>query len=317
MRYLTAGESHGRYICGILEGLPYGIEIDRRYISKCLKKRKELPGRGERAQSEDDRFEIISGLYKGKTTGMPVCIIIENKKRERYKDIYIPLHGEYFGALKYGHRYYSVARERLSQRETAIRVALFSFTRKMIEDLGIRISSKVLSCQGIDKKEEFKRIIDSFQKEGNSFGGVFEVRIKNLIPGIGGFSQGYERLQAKLSSILYSIGSIKGVEFGAGFSSQNYSSIDFLKDPSLLGGIEGGVSRGDDIVIRCATRPLAGIKKVDPTIISDITSVFAAAYICEFLVSYIIADEIMRKFGSDIFAKIKEDYIKWQKETQR
>lgn len=313
MNYLTAGESHGKYICGIIEGLPYGISISMEYIAENLRKRRLIAGRGKRLKIEDDKFEIISGLYKGKTTGMPLCILIENKKKNRYKDIYVPLHGEYFGAFKYGHKYYSVVRERLSQRETAIRVALFSFTRKMIEELGVVIKSKVLSCNGVNNPQEFEKIINKFRKEGNSFGGVFEIRIKNLIPGIGGFSQGFERLQSRLSSIIFSIGSIKGIEFGAGFSSEKYNSIDFLRNPSLLGGIEGGVSRGDDIVIRCATRPLAAVKKVEPKSMSDVTSVFAAAYISEFLVSYIIADEIIKKFGSDVFEDIKEGYKRWRK----
>ena len=312
MRYLTAGESHGRFLCGILEGLPYGIKVSRDYIARNLRKRREMPGRSERLKSEDDRFEIISGMYKSKTTGMPLCILIENRKRERYKDRYVPLHGEYFGALKYGHRYYSVARERLSQRETAVRVALFSFTRKMVEDLGVKIESKVLRCNGVDNPKDFEGLIRRFKEEGNSFGGVFEVRIKNLVPGIGGFSQGFERLQSKISSIIYSIGSIKGVEFGAGFSSDRYTSVDFFKNPSLLGGIEGGVSRGDDIVVRCVTRPLAGVKRISPESVSDVTSVFAAAYISEFLLSYVIADEIMKKFGSDEFERIKEGYFKWR-----
>lgn len=312
MLYLTAGESHGKYLCGILEGLPSGIEIDEKYIANNLKKRREVMGRSERQKIEEDRFEIISGLYNGKTTGMPVGIIIENKKKKRYPDNYIPLHGEYFASIKYKNNSYSVFRERLSQRETAIRVALFSFTRKMLEELEIQIKSDVLSCFGTYEKEKFKDIIDNFKKEGESFGGVFEIKITNLIPGIGGFSQGEERLQAKISKILFSIGSIKGVEFGAGFSSQKYKTSDFIEDQTLLGGIEGGISRGDDIIIRCVTRPLSAIKKIYKDSVSDVTSVFAAAYISEFLVSYVIAEEIIKKFGSDVFDEIKKSYKSWK-----
>lgn len=313
MIYLTAGESHGRYLCGIIDGIPSGIEIDEKYIKDNLKKRREVLGRSERQKVEIDKFEIISGLYKGKTTGMPIGIIIENKKRERYPDKYIPLHGEYFAAIKYKNKYYSVYRERLSQRETAIRIALFSFTRKMTEDLGIEIKSEVITCFNSRKKESFPKIIENFKKDEESFGGIFEIKIKNLSPGIGGFSQGEDRLQSKISKILFSIGSIKGIEFGAGFSSIKYKSTDFNKKPSLLGGIEGGISRGDDILIRCVTRPLSAVKKIDKDSTSDITSVFAAAYISEFLVSYIIADEIIKKFGSDVFDDIKINYKNFKK----
>ncbi len=315
MNFLTAGESHSKHIIGILNGFPSGVEIDEEYIAKNLKKRREVAGRSIRQNIEKDRFEIVSGISKGKTTGMPVGIIIENKTNTRYPNTFIPLHGEKYAAFKYSNKDYSSYRERLSQRETAIRVALFSFPKKMIEDLGIEITSEVLSCFGEKRKEAFGEIIKKFADEGDSFGGVFEVRVKKIIPGIGGFSQGTERLQAKISNMLFSIGSIKGVEFGAGFGIEKYTTTELLKNPHLLGGIEGGVSRGDDIIIRCATRPLAATKKVSPQTTSDITSVFAAAFIAEFLVSYVIADEIISKFGCDVFDDIKEIYAKYMKDV--
>ncbi|MCX7905527.1 MAG: chorismate synthase [Elusimicrobiales bacterium] len=313
MNYLTAGDSHGKYICGIIDGIPSGISIDEEYIKKALAKRRSLAGRSIRQNIEKDDFEIISGIYKNKTTGMPICIIIKNKSNKRYPNKFIPLHGEYFGALKYKHDDYSIARERLSQRETAIRVALFCFTRKMLEDLDIKIESKVISCYGIKDETKFDKLIKKFSKEGNSFGGIFEVKIKNIIPGLGSFSQGCDRLQSKISAILFSIGSIKGVEFGKGFSLQKFSSTELLKNPNFLGGIEGGISRGDDIIIRAVTRPLAAVSLIDNESISDTTSVFTAAYISEFLVSYVLASEIIKKFGSDIFEDIKNSYNKWKK----
>ncbi|MCX7641158.1 MAG: chorismate synthase [Elusimicrobiales bacterium] len=313
MNYLTAGDSHGKYICGIISGIPSGIKIKNEYIKKALEKRRALPGRSLRQKIENDEFEIISGIYNNKTTGMPIGIILKNKSNKRYPNKFIPLHGEYFGALKYQHKDYSIARERLSQRETAMRVALFCFTKKMIEDLEIKIESQVISCYGNRDKTKFKELIEKFYKDGNSFGGIFQIKIKNIIAGLGGFSQGFERLQSRISSILFTLGSIKGIEFGAGFSSEIFTSKDFIKNPQLLGGIEGGISRGDEIIIRCVTRPLSAVKAIDKESISDITSVFTAAYISEFLISYILADEIMKKFGSDVFDDIKDAYIKWKK----
>ncbi|MGC9070292.1 MAG: chorismate synthase [Elusimicrobiales bacterium] len=313
MNYLTAGESHSKYIMAILNGFPQGLKIDEEYISKNLKKRRELPGRSKRQEVEKDEFEIISGLSNGKTTGMPIGIIIKNNKNERYPNNFIPLHGERYGAIKYLNKDYASYRERLSQRETAARVSIFSFPRKMLEELGIKIHSGVTSCYGEKKAREFKKIIERFKIEGDSFGGVFEVRIKNLVPGIGGFAQGLDRLQSKLSNMLFSIGSIKGVEFGAGFNIERYTTTQILKKPQLLGGIEGGVSRGDDIVIRCVTRPLAAARRISTESTSDITSVFTAAFISEFLVAYVIADEIISKFGSDVFDEIKDAYKRYLK----
>lgn len=312
MNYLTAGESHGKFIMGILNGMPSGLCIDEKYISMALKKRREVCGRGERQKIEGDEFEIISGILNGKTTGMPVGIIIKNLKTNRYPNKAIPCHGEKYAALKYSHSDYSISRERLSQRETAVRVALFCFPRKMIEELGVSISSKVLSCYGEKNSKKFNRIIEKFKAQGESFGGRFEIRVKNIAPGIGGFSQGEERLQSKLSKILFSMGSIKSVEFGEGTDIEKYKSSDIFKKPQLLGGIEGGVTDGCDIIIRCSTRPLSAVKKIDPESSSDTTSVFAAAYIAEFLVSYIIADEILHQFGSDIFENIKKSYLKFK-----
>jgi len=281
---------------------------------------------------ENDRFDIISGLHNGITTGMPVGAILYNNSTREINDssIFTPSYGDLYGMIKYSSFNSSVIKERTSARETAARVLLFSFAKRFLELLGIDVSSDVVSCYGSKNKKDFSKIIKKFEEEGDSFGGIFEVRVKNILPGIGDFSEGYERLQSKLSQSIFSIGSIKAVEFGDGINIAFKKSSDVIKNSELLGGIEAGMTTGEPILIRATTRPLAGIKKkvesrdlktgkkvFISSATSDITSVFAAAVISEYLVSFVIADEIIKKFGSDNFYDIKKQYDLWKIKTEK
>jgi chorismate synthase len=332
MKYLTAGDSHGKCLVGIIEGIPYGIDIDEKYINEQMRRRRECMGRSKRQNIEDDRFDIISGLHNGITTGMPIGAILYNKSTREINDssVFTPSYGDLYGMIKYSSFNSSVIKERTSARETAARVLLFSFAKRFLELLGITVSSDVISCYGSKNKKDFSRIIKKFEEEGDSFGAVFEIRVENLIPCLGGFMEGYDRLESKLSEIIFTIGSIKAVEFGDGINIALKKSSDIIKNPDLLGGIEAGMTTGGPILIRATTRPLAGIRKdvesrdlktknkvFISNATSDITSVFAAAVISEYLVSFVIADEIIKKFGSDNFYDIKKQYELWKRKTKK
>ncbi len=334
MNYLTAGDSHGKYLIGILAGFPYGLKITKEYISQQLERRRKATGRSKRMEIENDEFEIISGLKNSITTGMPVGIIIKNNKTtDLEKTLYshfTPAHSELTGMLKYSHYDGSIIKERTSARETVVRVALFSFTKRFLELLDIKITSKVIKCYTEENSENFQKLIDNFKNENDSFGGIFEIKIKNFPPGIGGFTQGNERITVKISKELFAIPSIKGVEFGEGFKITNYKGTEIIEKPELLGGIECGVTDGKDIIIRCATRPIAGInreiktydiktgkKKIISIQTSDITSVFASAIIAEYAISYVLTDEILKQFHSDNFSDIKKDIERWRKNKEK
>lgn len=331
MKYLTAGNSHGKCLIGILSGLPYGIKISEEYLKMQLDGRKTVPGRGIRQNTESDRFEVISGISEGVTDANPVGIIIYNKKNDLKKFSYFtPGYGDLFGAIKYSHKNTYIVKERASARETAARVLLFSFTKRFTELLGIEMEYRVLKCYRENDFQKFNQITDEFREKGDSFGGIFELKIKNVPIGIGGYSEPDERLQSRISRAIFSISSVKAVEFGKGFEITDYKATEINSNTEMLGGIECGMTDGNDIVIKCATRPLSSVKYTQKTAdiktgekinlsisTSDITSVFAAAYISQYTVSYVIADEIMKKFGSDNFNEIYENVKKWRKKTEK
>lgn len=332
MNWLTAGNSHGNCLIGIIDGLCYGINITKQYIANELKRRRESLGRSKRQKQEKDEFEVISGVKNNITTGLPVGIIVYNSKPKEIKpySYFTPTHSELMGTIKYSHFDGSIIKERASARETVIRVALFSFTKRFLELLGIKIKSKVIQCYNEKNEKKFKEVIENFREEGDSFGGIFEIEVENFPIGIGGFSQGLDRLQSKLSQMIFSIGSIKAVEFGIGKDIIKYKASNVIKKPELLGGICAGITDGNSIIIRVSTRPLAGIKKqmqsydlktakkINVSInTSDTTSVFAASIISEHLVSYVLADEIFKKFGNENFEKIKKEFNLWREKTKK
>ena len=330
MNYLTAGYSHGRYLIGILSGFCYGMPIDKRYIENQIKGRREIRGRSERQNLETDSFEIVSGLYKGKTDANPIGIIIYNRKNDiKEFNYFTPGYGDLYGALKYSHKNTFLIKERASARETAIRVALFSFTKRFLELLDIKIESNVIKCYKEENDKNFNSVIQDFKNQGDSFGGIFEIKIKNLPAGLGDYTDPNKRLQSIISKELFTLGSVKSIEFGYA-NLEEYKGSEISKKTRVLGGIECGITDGNDILIRCRTRALSSVKKPTKTLnlktlkklkvlhnTSDITSVFASAYISKYLVSYIISDEIMKKFGYENFDNIKINLDLWQKKTKK
>lgn len=331
MKYMTAGNSHGKCLLGILSGFPYGFKISENYIRNQLEGRRNILGRGIRQKIEDDNFEIISGLDGEITDGNPIGAIIYNKNTKLKSFSYFtPGYGDLIGAIKHSHTQTYLVKERASARESAIRVLLFSFTKKFLEELGIKIEHQVIKCHKETDDSKFQDLIKKFQKEGDSFGGVFEVRVKNLPVGLGGYENPEDRLQSKISKELFSLGGIKSVEFGKGLEIIEFTGKELNKNQKMLGGIQCGMTDGSDILIRCATRPISSVRypqkttdlktgkeKEISTNSSDVTSVFASAYISVFLISYVIAEEVIKKFGSDNFKDIEENLKQWRIKTNK
>ena len=329
MKYLTAGNSHGKCLIGILSGFCYGMPIEKNYIKEALRKRRIALGRGIRQKIEDDEFEIISGVYKDITDGNPIGIIIYNRKNKiKEYNYYTPGYGDLIGVIKYQHQNTFLIKERASARETAVRVALFSFTKRFVELLGIKIESKVIKCCKEKNEEKFMELISKFKKNKDSFGGVFEIRVKNLPMGIGDYSDPSKRLQKRISEELFTIASIKSVEFGME-NIEEFKGSEINKNQKILGGIVCGMSDGNDIIIRCKTRAISSIELPTETIdlksnkkitishkTSDLTSVFAISYISEFVVSYVIADIIMEEFSYKNFNEIDTAINLWRKKTK-
>jgi len=379
IRYLTAGESHGEALVGIIEGMPAGVEITADYINRQLRRRQQGYGRGGRMKIEMDKVEILSGVRFCKTLGSPIALVIYNRDWKNWTDrmsvegcgddvdkitIPRPGHADYAGMIKYGFDDIRNVIERASARETAMRVALCSIVRKFLEDLGIYVGSHVLSIGNarsrkiydvskiiktsydvsrisdmadksdvrmLDKTVEKKARaeIKKAMKAGDSVGGVFEVIISGVPPGLGSYAHYDRRLDAQLANALMSIQGIKGVEIGDGFAnackfgSQVHDEF-LVKDGKIMrktnraGGIEGGMTNGELILIRSAMKPISTLAKPLSSVDlktkkeivsryerSDVCAVPAASVIGEFVVMPVIANAFLEKYGGDSLAEIK------------
>ncbi|MCF7887442.1 MAG: chorismate synthase [Candidatus Omnitrophica bacterium] len=368
MRFLTAGESHGKALVVILEGFPKGVKINDSVINSELEKRMQGPGRGQRMQIEKDKVEILSGLRNKISLGSPIAMVVKNKDAKinpqgkdslEEKNIVRPAHADLAGALKYGEKDINNILERASARETAARVCVGSVCKQFlglfeakvasyIKQIGNYQSSKnpkdinsILKktknsmLKSIDKKDEqamFQQI-NKAKEEKDSVGGVVEVWAGVVPVGLGSFMQFDQRLDAKLASYLMSIPAVKGVEIGAGFGyagkkgSHSHDAIYYSKDKGYYhktnnsGGIEGGVSNGEPIVIRIAMKPIATLTKpLDSVnlktkkrqkaslIRSDTAAVVACSVVAETMCAIAVTESFLDKFGSDSLAQIRSNY---------
>ena len=295
LRYLTAGESHGRALVGILEGMPAGLEMDEATINHQLKRRQCGYGRGGRMKIEADRAQILSGVRFGKTLGSPIALMVENRDWENWKDrmavtpdgeaepvlIPRPGHADLSGMIKYGFGDIRNVLERSSARETAVRVAVCTVPRELLEMFGISIVSHVVAIGGarvegsgesynslsnevadrspvrcLDPKAEraMTAEIDRAKDAGDSLGGVFEVVVTGLPVGLGSYVHWDRRLDGRLAQALMSIQAIKGVEIGLGFESAYRSGSEvhdeiFYEDQGTRGYVRktnraGGLEGG-------------------------------------------------------------------------
>ena len=360
LRYLTAGESHGRGLLAILDGLPAGLKIDSAFIDSELKARQGGYGRGGRMKIESDRAEIWSGVRDGVTIGSPLGLVIRN--RDFTIDDLPPVtaprpgHADLAGGRKYGHRDLRNVLERASARETAARTALGAVARLLLREFSITVESWVtalggitagevaeeerrrnlagsrLNCPDPEAEKKMLELIDRTREAGDTLGGVFQVEITGVPPGLGSYSQGDTRLDARLASALISIPAIKGVEIGSAFAaaaepgSRVHDVIACTADgicrpTNRAGGIEGGVSNGEAIVIRAAMKPIPTLTRPLPTVDletgrpadaarerSDVCALPAASVVGRALAALELARAFLEKFGGDSLEEIRRNY---------
>ncbi|RJX18723.1 MAG: chorismate synthase [Desulforudis sp.] len=366
LRYLSAGESHGPALTAIIEGLPAGMPLVVEYVDRQLARRQGGYGRGKRMSIEQDRVHLLAGVRGGVTLGTPVCLQIENKDWVNWRETMDPGtdarvddrmvtrprpgHADLTGVLKYGHRDVRNVLERASARETAIRVAVGTVGRRLLDKIGIKIVGFVrrigqveadvpeldpdvlqertetssVMCPNQVSSYKMMEHIDRTRDTGDSLGGVFEIRVYNLPPGLGSYVQWDRKLDGRLAGALMSIQAIKGVEIGAGFhgaacpGSEVQDEIFYDQDrgyyrqTNRAGGLEGGMTNGEPLVLRAAMKPIPTLRRPLRSVDigtreaveaayerSDICAVPAACVIGEAVVAWELAVAAMEKFGGD------------------
>jgi chorismate synthase len=374
LKFLTAGESHGRCLIGILDGIPSGLTLFENDINIELSRRQKGFGRGMRMEIEKDRVEIVSGVRWGKTLGSPIALLIQNRDWANWEKAMSsspedsgstpsvtrprPGHADLAGAIKYRHRDIRDVMERSSARETAMRVALGAITKALLKEFGMKVISHVTEIGGIraEKKrmtlrdiEEkaddsdvrctdqsaSKKMIDKIKEasvKGDSLGGIFEIIVSGSPAGLGSYVQWDRRINSRLSNTLMSIPAIKGVEIGLGFRMAEmygsevhdeifYESPRFYRKTNNAGGIEGGMTNGEDLVLRAVMKPIPTLKKplksvdiitkepFDATYErSDVCAVPSASVVGEAMVALELADAMIEKFGGDSIVEMKRNY---------
>lgn len=344
LRYLTAGESHGKCLLAILEGMPAGLKVEESKINLELKRRQAGFGRGARMKIEQDRVEILSGIRKGITLASPIALKIDNKDAslETLAGVSCPRpgHADLAGALKYGFKDIRNVLERASARETAARTAIGAVCKIFLQEFDIGITSRVIMVGGETNPAKIKKRIDEAIKKKDTVGGIFEVIAKSVPTGLGSYVQPDKRLDSRIAAAIISIPGIKAVEFGLGFGcasklgSEVHDAIFFSKTKSLpagrqgffrktnnCGGIEGGISNGEPIIVRCCMKPISTLmnplpsidivsKKPSPATIerSDTCVVEAAGVVAEAVLAFEISKAFLEKFGSDSIKEIKRSF---------
>ena len=342
LRFLTAGESHGKGMVAVLEGLCAGLRVDTAAINQELKRRQSGFGRGARMQIEHDQVEIISGLKNNRTLGSPLTLLIKNKdaRIERLHKIIAarPGHADLAGLLKYGFTDIREVLERASARSTVATVALGALCKRFLDEFGIVITSNVLSVGGESTKLGIISKITEALENKDTVGGIFEVVARNVPVGLGSYVQADRRLDSRLAAGIVSIPGIKSFEIGLGagyavsFGSEVHDAIYHSKSKGYFrltnnaGGIEGGISNGQEIILRACMKPIATLlhpldsvhiqtKKSTKAAVerSDICVVESAGVVAESACALVLADAFLEKFGSDCLQDIKESYKKYLK----
>lgn len=373
LKFLTSGESHGRGLLGILDGLPSGLEISEDYIGTQLARRQKGHGRGGRMKIEQDRAEIWSGVRHGKTLGSPIGLLIHNKDWENWtkkmaiepveddiRKITLPRpgHADLAGVQKFGFDDIRNVLERSSARETTMRVGLASLCRKLLHEVGIEVASRViqiydvrdssslwknLTPEELNKKADASPVrcldskaekammeaIDKAKEAGDSVGGIFEVVATGLPYGLGSHTQWDRKLHARIAEAMISINALKGLEIGAGFSGSaelgskvhdeiGWDGEKFIRYSNNAGGIEGGMSNAQPIVIHMSMKPIPTLIKPLRSVDiethtarlahkerTDSCAVPAASIIGESMLCFVLADALLEKFGGDSMDQLK------------
>ncbi len=342
LRYLTAGESHGKALVAILEGMPSGLKVDIKDIDNELKRRQEGFGRGKRMSIESDKAKILSGFKNNISLGSPITILVENKDSsiEILHKVLSPRpgHADLAGLLKYGLSDAREVLERASARSTAAWVAVGALCKVFLRNFGVSVSSRVLSVGGEATDSNIADKIKEAIVRKDTVGGIFEVVAKKVPVGLGSYVQSDRRLDGRIAKEIMSIPGIKAVEIGLGFGyaysfgSQVHDEIRYSKHKGYFrstnnaGGIEGGISNGEDILIRACMKPISTLlnpllsvnissKKISKASVerSDICVVQAAGVVAEAALSFVLADAFLEKFGNDSLKDIKLGYANYLK----
>src|SRR6266849_1266357 len=334
LELVTAGESHGPALVAIVSGLPAGLVLDKVAIDEDLRRRQQGYGRSPRQQIETDEVEVFAGLRQGRTLGSPLALVVRNRDHANWEwgmspwppegepsgkgkepvTLPRPGHADLAGALKYGLADVRDALERASARHTAVVVAAGAVAKALLREIGIEVAGAVLDAGSLAAR------VDEARKARDTIGGVVEVRARGVPPGLGSYASRDERLDARLAAALMGIQAVKGVEIGDGFAlaglrgSQAHDEIrtDRRRDTNHAGGIEAGISNGEEIGVRAAMKPLPTVMKPLRSIDlvsgeeasalverSDVAAVEALAVVAEAAVAWELAVAAKEKFGGD------------------
>lgn len=375
-KFNTSGESHGKALVAIVEGVPAGLPIDTAAINHELWRRQQGYGRGGRMKIETDTVEILSGVRHGKALGSPICLMIKNDDFVHWTDIMSsepidvqpknprivtrprPGHADLPGGQKYQTRDLRDILERASARETAARVACGAVAKQLLAAFGIDVRSHVvklgsvpadplersweeiaaipadspLACADEAVQTEMIALIDQAKKDGDTLGGVFEVVAKGLPVGLGSHTSWEDKLDGRLARAIMSIHAVKAVEIGEGVAnagrpgSQVHDEIfhdgsDFSRPTNRAGGLEGGITNGEELRIRGYKKPIATLKKPLHSVDintkqedlaaferSDVTAVPAAGVIGEAMIAITLANALREKFGGDSIEEMKRNF---------
>ena len=401
LRFTTAGESHGKALVTIVEGLPSGLPVSAEWVDRELARRMQGYGRGARMKIERDRIEWLSGLRAGETLGSPVAMLIHNRDWANWEDVMAyeaaettgelrrrrvtrprPGHADLAGVLKYDRVDARDILERASARETTARVAAGALAKRLLDEFGVEIGSHVTSLGGIqvpptdppvplnpasDRSEirvldsaveaEIIRRIDAAKQAGDTLGGEVEVIARGVVVGLGSHVSWDRKLDGRLAGMLMSIPAVKGVEIGMGFEaarrpgSEVHDPIEpgphgpgggeagkrgsgkgryptnqdprggFRRPTNNAGGLEGGITTGEPVVVKLGMKPISTLMSPLPTVDlssgqpakavserSDVTAVPAMGVIAEALVALVLADAMLEKFGGDSLGEMRRNY---------
>jgi len=387
LRFSTAGESHGKALVALVEGLPAGLPVSAEWVDRDLLRRMQGYGRGARMKIEQDRVEWLSGVRAGETLGSPVAMLIPNRDWANWEDVMAheavepgelrrrrvtrprPGHADLVGVLKYDRVDARDILERASARETTARVAAGALARRLLDEFGVEVGSHVVSLGGVvaappaelpvplndaaDRSEvrvldrtvepEIIRRIDAAKKAGDTLGGEVEVVARGVVVGLGSHVAWDRKLDGRLAGALMSIPAVKAVEIGLGVEAARrpgsavHDPIDaastdlppapgdpragFRRRTNNAGGLEGGITTGEPVVIRVSMKPISTLMSPLPTVDlatgqaanaqserSDVTAVPAMGVIAEALTAIVLADAMLEKFGGDSLAEMRRNY---------
>lgn len=346
MDFVSAGESHGHLMSGMINGFPAGVFIDNDLIENELLRRRLGFGRSERMVLEKDSFSVEAGVINRITTAAPIFFTVENRGGQQFFDRRIiekifprPGHVDLPSAMKYDYPSVSIGAERSSARETVVQVVAGSFAKMLLNSFDVSIFSEVISIAGNSYPLEDAEELKNQAKISGTLGGHLKISVKNVVPGIGSNLQWFDRLDSYLAAKIMSIPSVKGLYLGNPNQHNMFGkdvigiiNTDFTPEYSETGGIDGGISNGSDIIINIYLKPiptqpfdvntvnyLNGQKGTPEPVRSDICAVESAAVVAESAVAFVLADMYAKKFGSDTLTDMKSSFhmylkrIKWRK----